>query len=502
MKAEQLPVLVVVVPLLCAYLVPVIGWYRKKYCYPYTVAVTFATTSIAFMLLLNVLRHGTMHYKLGGWAPPWGIEYVVDALNAFMLTLVSFISFLIAIYSRQSVLDELPGKIAYFYTIFLMLMVGLLGIVVTGDMFNLYVFLEIASLSAYALIAIGEDGAPLASFNYIIMGTIGACFYLLGVGYCYISTGSLNLEDLSRRLPHIYQSRVVIVASVFFAVGLGLKIGLFPLHVWLPDAYTRAPSVVSAYIAPLMTKVGAYVLVRVLFKLFHPSFSFGVLPLGQVLTWLATIGIIYGSIMAIPQNDLKRMLAYSSVSQIGYIVLGLALNNRTAMVGALLHILNHAFMKGCLFMVAGSIMLKLGTRDIDKLRFLHRKMPYTSAALAIAALSMIGVPPTGGFFSKLYLILGAVEEHKLLFAGVILISSLLNIVYFFRVIEFVFFEPKTEVAAGHNPSHHYKVPVERMEAPISMLAPMWVLVAGIILLGLLNYYIVQNILEYAVPIGM
>ena len=201
-------------------------------------------------------------------------------------------------------------------------MTGFLGIVITGDMFNLYVFLEIASLAGYALIAVGEEGAPFASFNYLIFGTIGACFYLLGVGYLYINTGSLNMADLTKILPALYQSKVVLVAFAFFLVGVSLKMALFPLHVWLPDAYTYAPSPVSALLAPLMTKVGAYVMIRIMFTVFEPRFSIELIPATTILGWMAAGAILFGALMALAQSDLKRMLAYILVSEVGYIALG------------------------------------------------------------------------------------------------------------------------------------------------------------------------------------
>ena len=362
--------------------------------------------------------------------------------------------------------------------------------------FNLYVFLEIASLTAYALIAIGEDGAPLASFNYIIMGTIGACFYLLGVGYLYIVTGSLNMADLAKLLPPLYDSKVVLIALAFFLIGTAIKMGLFPLHVWLPDAYTYAPSAVSAFIAPLMTKVMAYILIRVMFTVFQPSYVIEVVPVASILSWIAAVAIIAGSILALAQRDLKRMLAYSSVSQIGYIVLGVGLANKMGLIGAYLHILNHAFMKGCLFSVAGALMYRTGRRNIFQLHTIHRKMPFTMGALVIGALSMIGIPPTAGFFSKWYLILGSIEAQNWVFVAVILASSLLNALYFFRVIENAYFG-----AAHSHPPGEAMTPPPREEVPLSMLIPILALAVGILLLGLFNERIISGILNLALPPG-
>ena len=488
----QATILIILVPLMASYAIPLVGWRWRGSAFYIALSAIGASLVCSSVLLYTVLTQGTIHYHLGGWLPPWGIEYVIDPLNGFVGAVVCVLSFLVTIASKQSVEKELPEKKVRFYTIYLLLFTGLMGIVVTGDVFNLYVFLEIASLTAYALIAIGEDGAPLASFNYIIMGTIGACFYLLGVGYLYIVTGSLNMADLAKLLPPLYHSKVVLIALAFFLIGTAIKMGLFPLHVWLPDAYTYAPSAVSAFIAPLMTKVMAYILIRVLFSVFQPSYSLKAIPLGVILSWMAAAAILIGSIMAIAQSDLKRMLAYSSVSQIGYIVLGISLANTTGFIGALLHILNHGFMKACLFLVAGALMYKLGMRNIYQLRKISRKMPFTMGAFVVAALSMVGVPPTCGFFSKWYLILGSIEAHQWLFAVIILLSSLLTAVYFIRVVEIAYFRP---VSPPGN------VPEEwtRDEIPPSMLIPLWILAGGIILLGVLNEKIISGVLNFALP---
>lgn len=492
----QTTLLIVLIPLMSSYAVPLLGWRWRGSAFYVTLSAIGGSLVCSFILLHAVLTQGTIHYHLGGWLPPWGIEYVIDPLNGFMGVIVCVIGFLVTLSSKRSVEKELPEKKVRFYTIYLLLFVGLMGMVVTGDAFNLYVFLEISSLTAYALIAIGEDGAPLAAFNYIIMGTIGACFYLLGVGYLYIVTGSLNMADLSKLLPPLYHSDVVLIALAFFLIGIAIKMALFPLHVWLPDAYTYAPSAVSAYIAPLMTKVMAYVLIRVLFTVFKPSYVIEVVPLATILSWIAAVAIIVGSIMALAQRDLKRMLAYSSVSQIGYIALGIGLANKMGLIGAYLHILNHAFMKGCLFLVAMALMYRIGGRNIFLLGRIHRKMPFTMGALVIGALSMIGIPPTAGFFSKWYLILGSIEANNWVFVAVILASSLFNALYFFRVIENAYFEPSRGHAAGATLGNG-----TREEVPLSMLIPILIVAGGILLLGLFNERIISGILIFALPPG-
>jgi len=490
----QSPVLLVVIPLIFAFLTLPFGWWRRGLCYP----ITLVALSLSFLASLHtlhtVITTGTIHYWLGNWEPPWGIEYVVDHLNAFVLVIVSFVSLVVAIYSKRSVEQELPEKIVFFYCVFLLQVAGLLGIVVTGDMFNLYVFLEIASLAGYALIAIGEDGAPFASFNYLIFGTIGACFYLLGVGYLYVSTGSLNMADLFQILPDLYQSKVVLVAFAFFMVGVSLKMALFPLHVWLPDAYTYAPSAVSALLAPLMTKVGAYVMIRIMFTVFEPYFSIELIPVAAVLGWMAAGAILFGAVMALAQTDLKRMLAYILVSEVGYIALGVGLANRAGLTGAILHILNDSFMMLALFLVVGAIMYRSGKREIPQLRYLHRRMPFTMAVFVLAALSVIGIPPTCGFFSKWYLILGAIDASQWVFVAVLLVSSLLNVILFFRVIEHAYLEPDEEHAGGGS-----ELAITIEEAPLTMLVPILIAGAGIMVFGFLSGKIISTIIQFAVP---
>ncbi len=500
MISEQFPALIVVTPLILSFFVNIVGWWNRKLCLP-VVLIALSVSLVSSIGILNtVIKHGTIHYRLGGWEPPWGIEYVVDHLNALVLITIAFIAILIAIYSKRSVEQELPEhKIPQFYTLFLLNITGLLGITVTGDMFNLYVLLEIASFSAYAIIAMGERGAAFASFRYVIFGTIGACSYLLGVGYLYIVTGSLNMLNLSELLPNLYYSRAVLVGFAFILIGIGIKMAFFPLHTWLPDAYTYAPSAVSALIAPLMTKVGAYAVIRVMFTVFEPNFSIGLFPITSILGWLAAAAILFGSIMALAQSDFKRMLCFVIIAEIGYIVVGIGVANRTGLTGAILHIVNDVFMMACLFSVAGAIMYKTGIRDIYQFRYLHRKMPFTMAILVIAALSVVGVPPLCGFFSKWYLILGAFEAKKWIFVMVLLISTLINAILFFRVIEIAYLEPR-EPALAHNGGSPEGI--IREDAPLSMLIPMFIIAAGIILIGIFSGEIIAIVIRFAIPASL
>jgi len=496
--ADQFAALIIVVPLIASLFVPVFGWWKKRLCYPWVVAVLVIPLISSLSVLNTVMTTGKFSYRLGGWAPPWGIEYMLDHLSAFVLVIVSSISLIVAIYSKKSIEDNLPEKTVPFYTLFLLLVTGLMGIVITGDVFNLFVFLEISALSCYALIAIGEEGAPMATFNYIIIGTIGACFYLLGIGYLYIATGSLNMADLANILPDLYHSKVILVAFAFFTVGLAIKAGLFPLHTWLPDAYCTAPSAVSALIAPLMTKVAAYVMIRLLFTVFQPNFSVNMVPVMPILGWLSVMAIFWGGIKALAQTDLKRMLVYVVVAEVGYIVIGVSVANRMGLTGAILHIMNDAVMMACLFLVVGAILYKTGTREIQQLRHLNKKMPFTMAAFTITALSMVGIPPACGFFSKWYLILGTIEAGQWVWAAALLCSSLINAVLFFRVIECAYLKPM-EPAYALNGGETKHEEIQRDEAPLTMLVPIVITAAGVILLGIFSGKIISSVIQFAVP---
>jgi len=496
--SEHFPALIVVTPLILSFVVFAVGLFDRRYCFPLVIIALGACIHFAVSMMKKVIAQGSaIHYYLGAWAPPWGIEYVVDHLNALVLVSIAVISFLVAIYSNSNVKRELPeAKLPQFYTLFLLQVTGLFGITITGDAFNLYVLLEIASFSAYAIIAMGENGAQFAAFRYMIFGTIGACAYLLGVGYLYIITGSLNMADLSKLLPPLYHSKVLIAGFSFLLVGIGIKMALFPVHTWLPDSYTLAPSSVSALLAPLFTKVGAYVLIRVMFTIFDPSFSVTIFPVTEILGWVGATGIIFASILALAQTDLKRMLCYLIVVEIGFIVIGIASANRFGLTGAIFHIINDMFMMACLFTAAGAIFSQIGTRNIYQFRILHKTMPITMAVFIIGALSVIGVPPMCGFFSKWYLILGVIQAKKWVYLAVILIGSLLNAILFFRVLENAYFETRNNI---ENTLNNKGVTVTLDRIPKGELIPMMCFAVIIILLGIFSGKIINNIIQFAIP---
>jgi multicomponent Na+:H+ antiporter subunit D len=435
-------------------------------------------------------------YKLGGWDPPWGIAYYVDHLNGLVLVVVSAVALINLIASKKIIEQEFPEKTGPFYTLYVLMVTGLLGIVVTGDAFNLYVLLEIASLTGYGLLAMGGGRGPLAALNYLYMGTIGACFYLLGIGYLYIVTGSLNMVDIAGILPSLYQSKAVLTAFIICMVGVWLKMAFFPLHAWLPNAYTYAPSASSSLIAPLMTKVMIYVMIRLILTVFTPQFSFTILAVNESIVWLAVIAIVMGAVLALAERNLKKMLTYIIIAEVGYMVGGAWLGNRAGMTGAILHIVNDALMTLCVFLVVGNIVYKIKGYAFDDLKGLFRKMPFTMGAFVVGALSIIGVPPTCGFFSKWYLISGGIAAGHYGFVAALLFSSLVNVVLFFRIIELGYFEPFSD-HHGHN---HHPEPID--EAPLSMLVPLIIVAAGLVVVGMYTGDIVTRIIDFAIPAGI
>ena len=472
MIAAHLPALQVVVPLLAA---PACIVLRGR-DWPFVVALlaTWTAFATACFLVVQVLDTGIISYELGGWAPPWGIEYRIDALNAFVLLIVTGVSSAIIPYTRNSMLLEYVQERSYlFYASYLLCLAGLLGVAITGDAFNLFVFLEISSLSSYVLVGLGLDRKALtAAYQYLVMGTLGATFIVIGIGLLYAATGTLNMADIAKRLPATGYDRTVIAAFAFLIVGTSLKLALFPLHLWLPNAYTYAPSSVSAFLAATATKVAVYILLRFLFTVFGAEFSFTTLPTGTVLITLAIIAMFAASTVAIFQNNVKRMLAYSSVAQIGYIILGISLVTVEGLTAGILHLFNHALMKGALFLVMGCVMYRIGSVHIDDFAGLARRMPWTMAAFVGGGLSLIGVPLTAGFISKWHLVLAVLHKGWWPIAVLVVVSSLLAVIYIWRIIEQAYFRPPP---AGKE---------ARLEAPASLLVSTWVLVGANVYFGI------------------
>jgi multicomponent Na+:H+ antiporter subunit D len=492
----NLPALQVFLPLMAAPLCVIISRFGK-FAWLLALATVWCVAAMCISTFEQVYVGGSeIIYYMGGWQPPYGIEYRIDLLSATMLTLVSMIAAIILPYAFRSVNDEIAKeRQPYFYAAFLLCFSGLLGIISSNDAFNVYVFLEISSLSSYALIAMGRDRRSLAAaFQYLILGTIGATFILIGIGYLYLMTGTLNITDLAERINGIENTKPVLAAFAFIAVGLCMKVALYPLHMWLPNAYAYAPSAISAFLAAVATKVGVYAVLRFFFTLFGYDYSFSGMHLALIFTALAIPAMVIGSTVAIFQNNLKRMLAFSSIAQIGYITLGIGLASPIGLTAAIVHIINHSIIKGSLFLALGCFALRLGKRvNLQTIRGIGRHMPFTSLAFVVGGIALIGAPLTNGFISKWYLLTASLEHGWWIITVVIILCSLLALMYVWRVIEALYF--------GHLDEQYDQV----VEAPASMVIPLWLMVGVIIWLGVDTRYsvgVAETIAHTLMPIAV
>lgn len=451
MLISNLPAIQVVLPLVAAPLCALIS--SRSISWLFTFLVSVIVLAISITLLGFAFGHGTFSYMMGGWEAPFGIEYKVDKLNAFFLVLISSIGVLSVLYAYRLVEEEVSRrKQSVFYSMYLLCLTGLLGMVITNDIFNIYVFLEISSLATYALIAMGQDRRALvSSFEYLVLGTIGATFILIAIGLLYMMTGTLNISDLSDKVKMVEHTGPVKAAFAFFVVGLLLKMAVFPLHLWLTNAYTNAPSFVSAFLAATATKVIIYIFLRVTYFVFGSQLSFEILPIGTILLTLGMLAVLVGAMAAIFQHNLKRMLAYSSVSQIGYIIIGIGLYNSLGLQASLIHIFSHGLAKSALFMAVGAMILQRGGCRFSDLAGVGKTMPFTSFAFLVAGLSLIGIPLTGGFLGKWYLLQAALEDDSFILFAFLLLTSLLAVVYIWKFVEIAYFTesekkyPKQEI---------------------------------------------------------
>ena len=468
---EHLPALQIIVPLLAAPLCLLIR--TPNVVRVWAVLISWVTLFISAALLDQVLTTGEIAYHLGGWEPPLGIEYRIGPSNAYVMLIVSAIAAVVLPFGLGSAnVTVPPNRKHLFYAAFLLCITGLLGISITGDAFNVFVFLEVSSLSAYSLIALGTHRKALtAAFSYLIMGTIGGTFILIGIGLMYQMTGTLNMEDLSLRLPAVADTRTIHVAFAFITVGAGIKLAVFPLHQWLPNAYTYAPSTVSAFLAATATKVSFYMLAKMTFGVFGAAFVFGSLHMDRLLMPLSIAAMFIGTTAAIFQTNVKRLLAYSSIAQIGYMTLGLSLNSELGLTGGIVHLFNHSLMKGGLFLAVACITYRLGSAKIADMAGLARRMPWTYGAIVVGGLSLIGLPGTVGFVSKWYLVLAALEQDLWWLAALILLSSFLAVGYVWKLVEVGFFGEAPEGAPTG-------------DAPPSMLVPTWILIGLCVVFGL------------------
>ncbi len=487
--SEHYPVLIVIIPFIFALIVAFAGFIKPRLCCFLTISALILSLYSSIILLFQVFKTGCIEYRLSGWSPPWGICYNIDYLNSIIIVVVMIVGLMCAISSQKAVNRDLDQKKGAFYALFLLFITGLTGILATGDLFNLYVLLEITSISGYALIGTGNNKAAFASLKYLFMGTIGASFYLLGIGYLYISTGSLNMADIAAIIPELQQSKTIMFAFIFCMTGLFIKMGMFPMHGWLPNAYSDSHSATSTLVASLTTKVMLYVMIRLILNVFLPDYSFSKLNIDNIMVWFATVVIICGSFLALSQKNLKYMLSYIIITEVGYIAGGFWLGNRLGMTGAILHILNDALMTMCLFLSSANFIYVLKNDSFKNFKDIFLKMPFSAAGFVIGGASIIGVPPTCGFFSKWYLLSAAQEAGHYEFFSALIFSSLICCILFFRIIEQGFFSE----------DDHENNVTKFNEAPVSMIIPLGITVLLLIAAGIYSGDIITNFIDHAIP---
>lgn len=488
MSTSNLPVLLFLVPFLAALLAAGLGWFFAGAARWVTHVALAVTAALAVAAVPRVLAEGGLRTELGGWPPPIGIEVLLDPLSAFMAVMVGIVALVTVVGSHGQVRQELARQETVYHATVLLLISGLMGIVITADLFNLFVQIELASLCAYALVAAGGRGAPRAGLNYLIIGSFGASIYLIGTGFIYAATGTLNMADVAARVGTA-EPQLVLVGGLLMVAGLGVKMALFPLHLWMPNAYARGPSVSATLMAPLVTKVSAYALFRVMFWVFGRDGLDEERWLLDVIALGGAAAAVAGGFMALVQTDFRRLLAYSSVGQMGIVALGIGLANRDGLTGAALHIANDALMKAVLFLAAGTALLRFGVRRVDDLNRLRGRAPWTTAAVAVATASLVGIPPLAGFFGKWYVLSGTLAAGRWWLTAALVVGSLASVGYAIRILErLLFAEP-----AGREEKHEGDTPV---------LVAGAILAALIIGVGVFNARLVETLILPALPAGL
>jgi multicomponent Na+:H+ antiporter subunit D len=461
--------LFIAIPLGAAFLLPILGRFSKRIS---DILANLVTLTL-FVLTLITINSGVLIYKMGGWGAikgiPIGIYLVLDGLSGLVLVIVNLVAFLATLYS-VNYMEHFTDKPKY-YTLFLLMLAGMNGVVLSGDMFNIFVFLEVAAIASYALVAYGVQKDELeAAFKYQVMGTVASGFILFGIAILYSLTGTLNMADIARLVGSSPNLVVLFVASLFL-MGFGLKAAIMPFHAWLPDAHPSAPAPISAMLSGVLIKaIGIYALSRIVFNVLGLG---GMESLLYLLMILGLISMSAAALLALGQNDFKRLLAYSSISQIGYVIFAIGLGTPLGFLGGIFHLFNHAVFKSLLFLNSGAIVYSAGTRHLQKMGGLNQRMPVTGTTSLLGSLSISGIPPLAGFWSKLIIIIAAVEAGHPIFALIAVLVSIITLAYYLRVQRLAFF--------GNLKEDLQKI----KEVPFLMCTSMIVLAVLCVILGLL-----------------
>ncbi|MFN3551006.1 MAG: complex I subunit 5 family protein [Endomicrobiia bacterium] len=438
--------LFIILPLLAVFINSILGRFYKVFSDIFVNITNFVLVILSCVALyqINLSSEKIFIYQVGGWEIPYGITLVLDFYSVFMLLVVNIVSFFVGIYSI-SYMEKYTDKWG-FYSLFELMITGMNGVIISGDLFNIFVFLEIASIASYALVAFGTEKDELeASFKYIVLGSISTGFILLGIILTYGYTSTLNLADISNNIK-TSKDLIVKIIMFLFVIGLGIKSAVVPLHWWLPDAHPSAPAPISAMLSGLLIKtLGIYLIVRLVFNIFPQD-----VKILKIIFYLGMISMIFGVILALYQWDYKRLLAYHSISQVGYIFLGVGLGTPLGLLGGLFHLFNHSIFKSLLFLTSGALEYNFSTRNLKNYFYVSKTMPKTTFAAFVGSLSIAGIPPFNGFWSKLIIIIACIES-KNIFAGLVAIFvSVLTLASFLKVLKYGFYNEEKENTAEKN----------------------------------------------------
>ena len=457
------PVLLIAVPLGLAFAIPLFALFWKaavKYIPPAALAFNLV---ISLLLLPKVLENPVI-VSIGDWQPPFCINLVAGPVGVLFSAIIALVGLLVSIYALDYIKE---GPTEKYHMLYLLLLTGATGVVLTGDIFNLFVFFEILCISSYALVAYLRERSGIESaVKYLIQGAVGSSLLLIGIGLLYGQFGTLNMADIAENIKSVSPISVF-VPMVLIITGLGVEAAIFPLNAWLPDAHSSAPSSISAILSGIAIEVGLYAVVRVIFTIFGAS---------SILLFLALLGILtllLGEMCAFSQNNIKRMLAYSSIGQIGLILFALAIATSYGVTGGLFQLVSHTLAKALLFLAAGYMIYQTGSLQISALEGMGKKMPLTCLAFTIGAFSLVGLPPFIGFPSKFLIVRAALSTEETIFIvliSLVLLGTVIEGAYFFRVVQVLYFK-------GEKPNPPGK------EAPIAALIPMFIFVVLIIVIG-------------------
>lgn len=472
---KNFPVGIILILYICAFTFPLIKNNRI------VKAISLISMGVSFILsaltLIYVQKYGVFLYNVGHWEAPWGIELKITILEGIMALLFTGIAFIITWYSLYSIDRELKSKrVSLYYTLTNILIGSLLGIVFTNDLFNAFVFIEISSIAACGIIIVKDKKENMkAALKYLILSSVGSGLVLMGIAFLYAITGNLNMTFIHKEIITNYElyEKSILISLGLFTAGLGVKSAMFPMHVWLPDAHSNAPSTSSALLSSLVLKAYVILYINILYRVFGLEIINN-FPILNIVLVLGSIGMIVGSVSAIMQKNIKRVIAYSSVAQMGYIFFGIGLGNKLGLVSSIFHILSHAVIKSNLFLIAGSIIDSTGEKEILKIRGIGKEMPITLGIFTLGAMSMVGIPLLPGFISKFNFAIASITEEKGILVIVILISSLLNALYYLPIVINSFFGEE---------NLKDKV-LKAKERPLKELMPIIVLAALTLYLGL------------------